>query len=51
MNGRVVFTESIFSDSETIDLSGLPLGIYYAEINSVLKKFIVYVLNKSFAPS
>ena len=41
MNGKALLEKTISNDIETIDLSSLSAGIYYAEILSETKKQII----------
>ena len=46
MKGSIVFTVSIVSDNETIDLSALVSGMYYAEVNSVTNKSVIKLVKE-----
>ena len=46
MNGKVVLVKNVVSDSETIDLSSLSSGVYYTQVNGLLKTTVFKVIKE-----
>jgi len=46
MNGKIVLTQHVASDSETIDLSTLSSGVYYTQVNGLLNTTVLKVIKK-----
>ena len=45
-NGKIVFTKSILSNNEIIDLSRLSTGIYYTEIKGLFNTSVLKIIKK-----
>jgi len=45
-NGRIVLTENITSDIQEVNLSFLSQGVYYAEVNGLLKTSIFKIVKE-----
>jgi len=46
MNGKIVFTKNVISDSETLDVSTLSSGMYYVQVNGILGTSVVKLIKQ-----